>query len=139
MYCIGKPGGQVPKGLWRTEMNEILRDIVQDQIKKDPNSYEIGDTVKVHQKVKEGTRARIQVFQGIVIAKQNGGVSETFTVRKITDGVGIEKVYPLHSPAIDKIEVVRHGRVRRAKLFYLRDRIGKEARLKDRKPQQKKA
>ncbi|HNY61907.1 MAG TPA: 50S ribosomal protein L19 [Caldisericia bacterium] len=120
-------------------MNEILREVVQDQIKKDPNSYEIGDTVKVHQKVKEGTRARIQIFQGIVIAKQNGGVSETFTVRKISDGVGIEKVYPLHSPAIDKIEVVRHGRVRRAKLFYLRDRIGKEARLKDRKPQQKKA
>jgi len=139
LYCIGKPEGQVPKGLWRINMNEILREVVQDQIKKDPNSYEIGDTVKVHQKVKEGTRARIQIFQGIVIAKQNGGVSETFTVRKISDGVGIEKVYPLHSPAIDKIEVVRHGRVRRAKLFYLRDRIGKEARLKDRKPQQKKA
>lgn len=118
-------------------MDSILREIVADQIKVDPTSFEIGDTVKVHQKVKEGTRVRIQVYQGIVIARKHGGVRESFTVRKITDNVGIEKVFPLHSPTIDKIEVVRHGKIRRAKLYFLRDRIGKASRLKDRRPVKK--
>jgi large subunit ribosomal protein L19 len=118
-------------------MDSILREIVADQLKVDPASFEIGDTVKVHQKVKEGTRVRIQVYQGIVIARKHGGVRESFTVRKITDSVGIEKVFPLHSPTIDKIEVVRHGKIRRAKLYFLRDRIGKASRLKDRRPVKK--
>lgn len=118
-------------------MDNILREIVADQLKVDPASFEIGDTVKVHQKVKEGTRVRIQVYQGIVIARKHGGVRESFTVRKITDNVGIEKVFPLHSPTIDKIEVVRHGKIRRAKLYFLRDRIGKASRLKDRRPVKK--
>ncbi len=118
-------------------MDSILREIVADQLKVDPASFEIGDTVKVHQKVKEGTRVRIQVYQGIVIARKHGGVRESFTVRKITDNVGIEKVFPLHSPTIDKIEVVRHGKIRRAKLYFLRDRIGKASRLKDRRPVKK--
>jgi len=118
-------------------MDSILREIVADQLKVNPASFEIGDTVKVHQKVKEGTRVRIQVYQGIVIARKHGGVRESFTVRKITDNVGIEKVFPLHSPTIDKIEVVRHGKIRRAKLYFLRDRIGKASRLKDRRPVKK--
>jgi large subunit ribosomal protein L19 len=113
-------------------MQQLLREIVSDQLKKDTKSFEIGDTVKVHIRVKEGNKTRIQVYEGTVIAKKNGGVSETFTVRKITAGIGIEKVFPLHSPMIEKIEVVRHGKVRRAKLYFLRDRIGKATRLKDR-------
>ena len=118
-------------------MNDILKEIVQEQITKDPASFEIGDTVKVHIKVKEGSKERIQVFQGIVIARKNGGIEETFTVRKMSSAIGVEKIFPLHSPTVDKIEVVRHGRVRRAKLYFLRDRIGKEQRLKDRRPKAK--
>lgn len=114
-------------------MNEIIRGMVKDQLKTNQAPFEIGDTVKVHQKVKEGTRTRIQIFQGIVIARKHGGISESFTVRKISDNIGIEKVFPLHSPAIDKIEVTRKGQIRRAKLYFLRDRIGKSARLKDKK------
>lgn len=113
-------------------MQQLLREIVSDQIKKDPKSFEIGDTVKVYINVKEGNKTRTQVYEGTVIARKNGGVAESFTVRKITGGVGIEKVFPLHSPMIEKIEVVRHGKVRRAKLYFLRDRIGKATRLKDR-------
>jgi len=119
------------------KMNDILKEIVQEQITKDPASFEIGDTVKVHIKVKEGSKERIQVFQGIVIARKNGGIEETFTVRKMSAAIGVEKIFPLHSPTVDKIEVVRHGRVRRAKLYFLRDRIGKEQRLKDRRPKAK--
>lgn len=113
-------------------MQQLLREIVSDQIKKDPKSFEIGDTVKVHINVKEGNKTRTQVYEGTVIARKNGGVAESFTVRKITGGIGIEKVFPLQSPMIEKIEVVRHGKVRRAKLYFLRDRIGKATRLKDR-------
>ncbi len=120
-------------------MQQLLRDIVSDQLKKDSKSFEIGDTVKVHISVKEGNKTRIQVYEGTVIAKKNGGVSETFTVRKVTAGIGIEKVFPLHSPMVEKIEVVRHGKVRRAKLYFLRDRIGKATRLKDRIVAKKKA
>ena len=92
----------------------------------------IGDTVKVHLKVKEGNRERIQVFEGTVIAKKHGGIEETFTGRRVSYGVGVEKVFPVHSPAIEKVELVRHGKVRRAKLYYLRDRVGKAAKVKER-------
>lgn len=106
--------------------------IEQEQIKKDLPSFAPGDTVKVHLKVVEGERERIQVFEGVVIARANGGIKETFTVRKISGGVGVERIFPLHSPMISKIEVVRRGRVRRAKLFYLRKRSGKAARIAER-------
>jgi len=91
----------------------------------------IGDTVKVHLKVKEGNRERIQIFEGTVIAKKHGGIEETFTVRRISYGIGVEKVFPVHAPSIEKVEVVRHGKVRRAKLYYLRNRVGKAAKVKE--------
>ena|SRR5690554_3604751 len=111
---------------------EIIKALEKEQLKSDVPEFSIGDTVKVHLKVKEGKRERIQIFEGIVLKKQNGGVRETFTVRKISYGVGVEKTLPLHSPKIDKIEVVRKGKVRRAKLNYLRDRVGKAAKVKER-------
>jgi large subunit ribosomal protein L19 len=96
-------------------------------------SFSVGDTVKVHVKVREGEKERIQVFEGIVIARRGGGVSASFTVRKISDGVGVERIFPLHSPILDKVEVSRHGRVRRAKLLFLRERRGKAARIQEKK------
>lgn len=111
---------------------DILRAIEAEQLKNDLPSFNIGDTVKVHVKVKEGTRERIQMFEGVVIKRQNGGLRETFTVRRVAYGVGVEKTFPVHSPMIDKIEVVRRGKVRRAKLYYLRDRVGKAAKIKER-------
>ncbi|MCK5744208.1 MAG: 50S ribosomal protein L19 [Caldisericia bacterium] len=113
-------------------MQETVRNIVKDQLKKDPKCFEIGDTVKVFQKITEGAKTRIQLFEGTVIARKHGGVQETLTVRKVVKNLGIEKVFPLHSPLVDRIEVLRHGKIRRAKLYYLRDRIGKKQRLKDR-------
>lgn len=110
---------------------EIIKALEKEQLKSDVPEFSIGDTIKVHLKVKEGKRERIQIFEGIVLKRQNGGVRETFTVRKISYGVGVEKTLPVHSPKIDKIEVVRRGRVRRAKLNYLRDRIGKAAKVKE--------
>lgn len=92
----------------------------------------VGDTVRVHIRVKEGSRERIQVFEGTVIAKKHGGIAETFTVRRVSYGVGVEKVFPLHAPSVEKIETVRRGKVRRAKLYYLRDRVGKRAKVKER-------
>ncbi len=110
-----------------------LIDLVeQEQLKKDLPLFGPGDTVRVHLKVVEGERERIQVFEGTVIARANGGLRETFTVRKISGGVGVERIFPLHSPMIAKIEVVRRGRVRRAKLYYLRERSGKAARIRER-------
>ncbi len=109
----------------------VLDNIVKDQIRTDLPKLVIGDTVKVHLKVKEGSRERIQVFEGTIIAKKHGGISETFTVRRISYGVGVEKVFPVNSPNIDKIEIVRKGKVRRAKLYYLRDRVGKAAKVKE--------
>ncbi|HHU83065.1 MAG TPA: 50S ribosomal protein L19 [Firmicutes bacterium] len=110
-----------------------LIDLVeQKQMKKDLPEFIPGDTVRVHLKVVEGERERIQVFEGVVIARANGGLKETFTVRKISGGVGVERIFPLHSPMISKIEVVRRGRVRRAKLYYLRKRAGKAARIAER-------
>ncbi len=109
---------------------DVMRAIEQDYVKTDLPKFRVGDTVKVHIKIKEGTRERIQVFEGFVLKKQNGGLRETFTVRRIASGVGVEKTFPLHSPRIDKIEVVRHGDVRRAKLNYMRKRTGKAAKIK---------
>ena len=110
---------------------DIIRNITEEQIRTDLPELKIGDTVKVHFKVIEGTRERIQVFEGTIIKKRGGGVSETFTVRRIASGVGVERVFPVNSPKIAKIEVVRHGKVRRAKLYYLRDRVGKATKVKE--------
>ncbi len=110
---------------------EIIKALEKEQLKSDVPEFSVGDTVKVHLKVTEGKRERIQIFEGIVLKRQNGGVRETFTVRKISYGVGVEKTLPVHSPKIDKIEVVRRGKVRRAKLNYLRDRVGKAAKVKE--------
>lgn len=115
-------------------MNQnIIKTIENEQIKTDVTPFNVGDTVKVHIRIKEGKRERIQIFEGTVLKKQNGGIAETFTVRKISYGVGVEKTLPLHSPKIEKIEVVREGRVRRARLNYLRDRVGKAARVREKK------
>ena len=112
-------------------MNDIIKKIEDAQLKDKVDEFRVGDTVKVHAKVKEGNRERIQIFEGTVIKRQNGGARETFTVRKTSNGVGVEKTWPLHSPIVDKIDVVRRGKVRRAKLNYLRGRIGKAAKVKE--------
>lgn len=112
-------------------MNDIIKNIEQAQLKAEVTKFNVGDTVKVYAKVKEGQRERTQVFEGVVIKRQNGGARETFTVRKTSNGIGVEKTWPLHSPIVEKIEVVRRGKVRRAKLFYLRDRVGKKAKVKE--------
>ena len=112
-------------------MNEIIRAIEKEQIREDLTQFNIGDTIKVHVRIKEGNRERIQVFEGTVIKKQNGGLTETFTVRRVAYGVGVERTFPINAPIIDKIDVVRRGKVRRAKLFYLRDRVGKAAKVKE--------
>ena len=109
----------------------IVQAITQEQLRKDIPSFRAGDTLKVHVKVIEGTRERIQLFEGVVIKRRGGGISETFTVRKISYGVGVERAFPLHSPKIDRIEVARRGKVRRAKLYYLRELRGKAARIKE--------
>lgn len=113
--------------------------IVEEGFKKDIPSFRIGDTVVVRMKIKEGDKERYQLFEGVVIARRGGGIRETFLVRKISHGIGVEKIFPLHSPLIDKIEVVRHGRVRRAKLYYLRDKKGKAAKVKEKTLFNKKA
>ena len=112
-------------------MLDIIRAIEAEQIRTDLPTFNVGDTVKVHLKIKEGTRERIQLFEGVVLKKQNGGLRETFTVRRVAYNVGVEKTFPVNAPTIEKIEVVRKGRVRRAKLFYLRDRIGKAAKVRE--------
>ena len=112
-------------------MNEIIKEIEAAQLKEEPPVFSVGDTVRVHGKIKEGQRERIQVFEGIVIKKQGGSSRATFTVRKTSNGIGVEKSWPLHSPNVVKVEVVRRGKVRRAKLYYLRDRVGKAAKVKE--------
>ena len=112
-------------------MSDIIREIEAAQLKETVDQFNVGDTVRVHGKIKEGNRERIQIFEGTVIKVQGGSNRETFTVRKSSNGVGVEKTWPLHSPNVEKIEVVRKGKVRRAKLFYLRDRVGKEAKVKE--------
>ena len=103
----------------------------KDQLREEAIPFDIGSTVKVHVKIKEGSRERIQIFEGTIISKKHGGVSETFTVRKVAYGVGVERTFPVHSPNVEKVEVVRVGKVRRAKLYYLRDRVGKAAKVKE--------
>ena len=112
-------------------MNEIIKNIEAAQMKETVPSFRVGDTVRVYNKIKEGTRERIQVFEGTVIKRQNGGARETFTVRKNSNGIGVEKTWPLHSPSVDNVEVVRRGKARRAKLNYLRKRVGKAAKVKE--------
>lgn len=112
-------------------MNEIIQKIEQEQMKEKAPEFRTGDTVRVYGKIKEGNRERVQVFEGVVIKKQGGSNRATFTVRKTSNGVGVEKTWPLHSPNVEKVEVVRHGKVRRAKLYYLRDRVGKAAKVKE--------
>lgn len=112
-------------------MNDIIKAIEDEQLKENITDFRVGDTVRVHAKVIEGTRERIQIYEGTVIKRQNGGARETFTVRKNSNGVGVEKTWPLHSPIIANIEVVRRGKARRAKLFFLRGRVGKAAKLKE--------
>lgn len=109
---------------------DALKLIANESLKENKPQLDIGDTVKVHCKIKEGDKERIQIFEGTVIAKQHGGIQESFTVRRIAHGCGIERVFPIHSPNVEKVEVVRNGHVRRAKLYYLRDRVGKAAKVK---------
>ncbi|MCI5699857.1 MAG: 50S ribosomal protein L19 [Lachnospiraceae bacterium] len=112
-------------------MNEIIKKIEAEQLKAEVPEFRVGDTVRVHGMIKEGNRERVQVFEGVVLKKQGGGNRATFTVRKSSNGVGVEKTWPLHSPNVVKVEVVRHGKVRRAKLTYLRQRTGKSAKVKE--------
>ena len=112
-------------------MNETILAVEREQMKQNIIPFKVGDTVRVYIKLVEGARERLQMFEGVVLKRQNGGVRETFTVRRLSYGVGVEKTWPLHSPAIERIEVVRRGVVRRAKLFYLRDRVGKAAKVKE--------
>ncbi len=109
----------------------LVEEVTKSQLKSDIPFFKSGSTVRVHVKIKEGDKSRVQVFEGLVIARQGGGINEMFTVRKISNQIGVERTFPLHSPIIDKIEVVRHGKVRRNKLFYLRGRSGKASRIKE--------
>ena len=111
----------------------IIDSLEKEGMRTDIPAFQVGDTVNVYVKVVEGTRERLQAFEGVVIARKNGGIRETFTVRRISFGIGVERTFPLHSPKIDRIEVIRHGEVRRAKLYYLRERSGKSAKIKEKK------
>ena len=113
-------------------MNDIIRSIEQAELKSEVSDFRTGDTVKVYAKINEGARERVQIYEGTVIKRQGGSNRETFTVRKTSNNVGVEKTWPLHSPFVEKVEVVRKGKVRRAKLFYLRDRVGKKAKVRER-------
>ncbi|WP_297519413.1 50S ribosomal protein L19 [uncultured Clostridium sp.] len=112
-------------------MNELLRSIEQEQIRTDLAEFHVGDTVKVYVKITEGEKERVQMFEGTVLKRQHGGIRETFTVRRVASGTGVERTFPTNSPSIDRLEVVRRGRVRRARLFYLRDRVGKAAKVRE--------
>jgi ribosomal protein L19, bacterial type len=112
-------------------MNDIIRNIEAAQLKAEVPAFNVGDTVKVYAKIKEGTRERIQIFEGTVLKKQGGSTRATFTVRKSSNGIGVEKTWPLHSPLVERVEVIRRGKVRRAKLYYLRGRVGKRAKVKE--------
>lgn len=111
---------------------DVLSSVTQEYMKSDIPAFNVGDTVKVHVKIKEGNRERIQIFEGFVLKRQNGGIGESFTVRRIASGVGVEKTFPLHSPLVEKIEVVKRGKIRRARLHYMRQRTGKSAKIKSR-------
>lgn len=111
---------------------DLIKALTNEQLKSEVPELNIGDTVKIHNRIKEGNRERIQMFEGTIIAKHGGGISETFTVRRVTYGVGVEKTFPVHSPNVEKVEIIRRGKIRRAKLYYLRDRVGKSAKVKER-------
>ena len=113
------------------ELIDAIKELTAGMLKEDKPEVKIGSTVKVHVRIKEGEKERIQIFEGTVIAKNNSGIAETFTVRRLSYGVGVERVFPVHSPNVDKVEIVREGKVRRAKLYYLRDRVGKAAKVKE--------
>ena len=113
-------------------MNNLLQAFTNEQLKTELPVVNVGDTIRIHNRIKEGARERIQMFEGTVIAKKHGGVSETFTVRRVSYGVGVERVFPVHSPNVDSVALVRNGRVRRSKLYYLRDRVGQAAKVKSR-------
>ena len=117
----------------RRKMNPLIESITKEQLRTDLPDFKAGDTVRVHARIVEGNRERIQIFEGVVIKRRGAGISETYTVRKISNGVGVERTFPLHSPRVAKIEVTRHGRVRRAKLYYLRSRHGRAARITERR------
>lgn len=110
---------------------DMIKAFTSEQLKENLPEVNVGDTIRVHNKIKEGTRERIQMFEGTVIAKHGGGISETFTVRRISYGVGVEKTFPIHSPNVEKVDIIRSGKVRRAKLYYLRDRVGKASKVKE--------
>ena len=110
---------------------DIIKAFTEEQLKKEIPEVKVGDTVRVHNRIVEGSKSRIQIYEGTVIAKRGGGISETFTVRRISYGVGVEKTFPLHSPNVEKVETIRRGKVRRAKLYYLRERVGKAAKTKE--------
>lgn len=114
-------------------MPEIMKDVESKEVRTDLPAFASGDTIKVHVKIKEGDKERIQIFQGVVISRKGGGARQMFTVRKVSGGIGVERMFPLNSPSIDRIEVERHGRVRRAKLYYLRDLRGKAARIEEKR------
>ncbi len=110
---------------------DLIKALTNEQLKENVPELNIGDTIRIHNKIKEGNRERIQLFEGTIIAKNGGGISETFTVRRVSYGVGVEKTFPVHSPNVEKVEVIRRGKVRRAKLYYLRDRVGKSSKVKE--------
>ncbi|MBQ8249183.1 MAG: 50S ribosomal protein L19 [Clostridia bacterium] len=110
---------------------DLIKALTNEQLKENAPVLNVGDTVKIHNKIKEGNRERIQMFEGTIIAKNGGGISETFTVRRVSYGVGVEKTFPVHSPNVEKVEIIRRGKVRRAKLYYLRDRVGKSSKVKE--------
>ncbi len=110
---------------------DFIKALTSEQLKENAPVLNIGDTVKIHNKIKEGNRERIQMFEGTIIAKNGGGISETFTVRRVSYGCGVEKTFPVHSPNVEKVEIIRRGKVRRAKLYYLRDRVGKSSKVKE--------
>ncbi len=112
---------------------DLIKAFTNEQLKTEVPEVNVGDTVRIHNKIVEGTRERIQMFEGTVIAKNGGGISETFTVRRISYGCGVEKIFPIHSPNVVKVDVIRYGKVRRAKLYYLRDKIGKDSKVKEKK------
>jgi large subunit ribosomal protein L19 len=118
--------------LRRAKQMDLIKAFTNEQLKKELPEVNVGDTIRVHNKIKEGTRERVQLFEGTVIAKHGGGISETFTVRRVAYGVGVEKTFPIHSPNVEKVDVIRRGKVRRAKLYYLRDRVGKASKVKER-------
>ena len=110
---------------------DLIKALTNEQLKENAPVLNVGDTVKIHNRIKEGNRERIQLFEGTIIAKNGGGISETFTVRRVSYGVGVEKTFPIHSPNVAKVEITRVGKVRRAKLYYLRDRVGKSSKVKE--------